>query len=166
MDCDVEWIDTGLHANFGQLEATLKERLLEAAETGRDVKLLFGSGCHPEICRLARQHGAGIPEVKNCIEAFCGVQTRELEKNRTMIMTPGWIRSWRSIMETQGWDEIDARINLGVYDRILLLDPGVVPVSDEEVLEFFDLVQVPVEVQSLDLSCFRECISGLLQDPW
>lgn len=133
-DCDVSWIDAGLHANFDRLEAALNEKLSEAAETGRDVVLLFGSGCHPEICRMARNHGAGIPQVKNCIEAFCGVHVRELEKNRTMILTPGWIRSWRSIMETQGWDETDARINLGVYDRILLLDPGVAPVSDEEIL--------------------------------
>lgn len=162
-DCDVLWIDAGLHADLNQLEAALTAELRKAAETGADVKVLYGSGCHPDICRLARRHGAGIPAAKNCIEAFCGAKTEELQKNRTMIMTPGWIRAWRKIMETQGWEETDARINMGFHDRILLLDAGVAPLSDEEILEFFDIVQVPVDVQPLDLACFRGFLSEALQ---
>jgi hypothetical protein len=34
--------------------------------------------------------------------------------------------------------------------------------SDAETLSFFDLVQVPVEVASIDLSVFRGLLSGLL----
>jgi len=65
-------------------------------------------------------------------------------------------------MDVQGWDETDARINMGIYDRILLLDPGLSPLSDEEILAFFDLVQVPIEVEPLDLDCFRRCVMETL----
>ena len=75
-----------------------------------------------------------------------------------MIMTPGWIRAWPQMMEAQGWDTFDVRMNMGRYDRILLLDAGINPLSDEELIEFFDLVQIPVEVEILDLGLFRETL--------
>ena len=36
---------------------------------------------------------------------------------------------------------------LGRYERILVLDAGIEPLTDEETLSFFDLVQVPVEIE-------------------
>jgi hypothetical protein len=42
-----------------------------------------------------------------------------------------------------GWDNTDFRINFGRYDRILVLDPGFEPVTDEELLEAFDLWRCP-----------------------
>jgi hypothetical protein len=80
-----------------------------------------------------------------------------------MIMTPGWVRAWPSIMEALGWDGVDTRINLGRYDRILLLDAGVDPLSEEEILSFFDLVQVPIEVESLNLDHFKCTLAEVLQ---
>ena len=81
-----------------------------------------------------------------------------------MIMTPGWVRAWPAIMEALGWNEVDVRINLGRYERILVLDAGIEPLSDEETLSFFDLVQVPVEVARIDLSVFRGLLSDLLDE--
>ncbi|HKI47691.1 MAG TPA: DUF1638 domain-containing protein [Desulfobacteria bacterium] len=158
------WIDTGLHADLDKLEKNLLLTIDDALKTGREVKMLYGSGCHPDICRLGKKCGIGIPPFKNCIEAFCGAQTRELEKERTMIMTPGWIRAWPNIMAAQGWEAVDARINLGIYDRILVLEPGVAPLTDDEILGFFDIVQVPVEVQPLELDVFRQNIYRALEN--
>jgi hypothetical protein len=159
---EIVWIDAGLHADLDALEKELERVLGDVSDGAADIRIFFGSGCHPEIQRLARRFGATIAPVKNCIQAFCGEQTKELETNRTMIMTPGWIRAWPSIMDAQGWDEVDARINMGIYDRILLLDAGINPLSDEEILEFFDLVQVPVDIQPLDLDCFRRTLREVL----
>ena len=54
------------------------------------------------------------------------------------------------------------RINLGRYERILVVDAGIEPLTDEETLSFFDLVQVPVETRKIDLAIFRELLSELL----
>lgn len=160
---EVVWIDAALHADLPKLE----EKLVGALSAGRtadsEVRLLFGSGCHPDMCHLAQRFGAGLAPVKNCIEAFCGARTKELEANRTMVMTPGWIRAWPAIMKALGWDEVDARINLGIYDRILLLDPGIDPLGDDEILAFFDLTQVPVEMEPLDLGHFKTTIGKMLK---
>ena len=53
-------------------------------------------------------------------------------------------------------------MNLGRYARILVIDPGLNSLSDEEVLDFFDLVQVPVEIVPLDLGLFRDTVASLL----
>jgi hypothetical protein len=160
---EIIWIDAGLHADLHRLEEQLTKALEESKVEETEVQVFFGSGCHPDICRLSRRFGAGIAPVKNCIEAFCGENAKRLEENRTMIMTPGWVRAWPRIMAALGWDEVDVRINLGRYDRILLLDAGVDPLREEEILSFFDLVQVPVEVEALDLEHFKCTLTAILQ---
>ena len=162
---DVFWIDAALHADLPRLEKELTEALAAAKETGEDVRVFLGVGCHPDLVKLAEKFGISLPPVKNCLEAFLGDKTKELEQDRTMLMTPGWIRAWPGIMASLGWDEVDVRINLGRYNRILLLEPGLNPLSDEEILTFFDLVQVPVEVEPLELQHFRSTLTELLDGP-
>ena len=79
-----------------------------------------------------------------------------------MIMTPGWIRAWPSMMAALGWNEVDVRINYGRYNRILVLEPGINPLSDEEILEFFDLTQIPIEIEPLELEHFKSLLTGML----
>ena len=127
-----------------------------------DVRILFGGSCHPEMNELAKKYGAKTLSVKNCIEVFLGDKSQYLEDSHTMVMTPGWVRVWPQIMQSLGWDEVDVRINLGRYKRILIVDSGVNPLSDEDVLAFFDLTQVPLEIEPLDLGHFRHEVSELL----
>lgn len=162
-EIEIIWIDAALHADLQRLKLKLFGALSEGLTHGADIRLLFGSGCHPEIYRIAQQFGAALPPVKNCIEAFCGEKTKELEANRSMIMTPGWIRAWPSIMNAMGWNEVDVRINLGRYDRILLLDSGINPLTDDEILTFFDLTQVPIEIEPLWLDHFKCILDELLR---
>jgi hypothetical protein len=162
-ELEILWIDAALHVDLPKLEQELQRVLADQQNGTTDIRILFGSGCHPDMCRLARRSGAGLAPVKNCIEAFCGEATKELAAKRTMVMTPGWIRAWPSIMQALGWDDVDTRINFGVYDRILLLEPGIHPVTEEEILGFFDLVQVPIEMEPLDLTHFTTILTQILQ---
>lgn len=158
---EVRWVDAALHANPKELKKTLVTMLSECRQDGKDTHVLFGC-CHPEIDELCRSYGAKRLESDNCIHAFLGSSKERFERDGTMIMTPGWVREWRSIMTAQGWDEVDARINLGRYRRILLLDPELRSLSDEEILGFFDVVQVPVEIEHLELDTFRQAVDRLL----
>jgi hypothetical protein len=160
----VVWVDSALHCDLNRLKEELTRALASAKISGDDVRMLFGQGCHPEIDSLARECGIRISPVKNCIEAFLGEKAKTLEENRTMIMTPTWIRTWpHSVRTLLGWNEVDVRMNLGRYDRILVIDPGLDSLTDEEILDFFDLVQVPVEVMPLDLGLFRETVARLVE---
>jgi hypothetical protein len=161
-DTKITWIDAALHADLDRLEQRLEAALAEAGAASAEVQMFLGVGCHPDMERLARTYGAKISPVKNCLEAFVGPKLGELEKNGTMIMTPGWIRAWPGIMAALGWDAVDVRMNLGRYNRILLLEPGINPLTDEEILAFFDLTQVPIDIEVLELQHFRNTLAALV----
>lgn len=153
---NLHWIDAALHADPEKMEQELSTAISDLQETEQDIRLLFGNGCHPDMCTIADTCGAGLSKEKNCIQIFLGSeQTKELEKDRTMIISPGWLEAWQGIMGGLNWDEVDVRINMGRYDKIILIDPGIVPLSDETIIEFYDLVQVPVEILEINLDCFR-----------
>lgn len=165
-DATIYWIDAALHANPNRMKKELTDAITSAENDRMDgIFFLFGNGCHPDICEITESCGAQLPSVKNCIQAIIGPEkTKQLEANRTMVITPGWITAWPGIMAGLGWDEVDVRINLGRYDRILLLDPGIVPINDEEILAFYDLVQVPIEIEPVDLTYFRHLIGRILPE--
>ena len=162
-DLKVVWIEAALHADLNRLEEALQTALTETAAAGAEAWLLLGAGCHPDIAKLAGEYGARLSPVKNCLEAFLGAKQKELEINGTMIMTPGWIRAWPDIMASLGWDAVDVRQNLGRYNRILLLEPGINPLTDEEILAFFDLIQVPIDIEPLDLTDFQNLLGNMFR---
>jgi hypothetical protein len=161
-DIEIVWLEAGLHANLPRLEEALGTAIDKAKPSERKVSLLYGQGCHPEISSFLEKHGVAAFPVKNCIEALLGKDAPEIKDTKTMIMTPGWVRAWPAIMDALGWNEVDVRINLGRYERILIVDVGIEPLTDEETLSFFDLVQVPVEIRKIDLSIFRDLLSEIL----
>ena len=158
-----QWIDAALHADPERMEKEIA-RMVTQIDQVKNIRFLFGNGCHPDMCEIAKKAGAGLPPEKNCIHAFLGAaQAKALEENRTMIVSPGWIEAWGGIMEGLGWDETDVRINLGRYDRILLLDPEIVALNEETLLEFFDLVQVPIETMKLELTYFKNFVNKVIK---
>ncbi|MGA8830889.1 MAG: DUF1638 domain-containing protein [Desulfomonilaceae bacterium] len=165
LDVEMVWIDAGLHSDLALLEEKLTSAIDEVKVTAENtVCLLYGRGCLPGIDSLARQKGVSVLSANNCLAAFAGDRVKEFEQNHAMVMTPSWVRLWpESMKRLLGWTEVDFRTNLGRYERILVLDPGLVPLTDEEILEFFDLVQVPVEIESLSLDRFHRVLMQLME---
>lgn len=153
-DVKILWVDAALHADLDRLEEDLRRKGEELSMESGPRYLLFGTGCHPELRRIAEEDGFETAPFRNCLEWLAGSEAREMEKDRTMLMTPAWVRVWPQIMAVMGWDPVDARIQLGRYDRILVLDAGLHSLSDEEILNFFDLVQVPLVIKPVDVRDF------------
>lgn len=127
--------------------------------------VVIGSLCHPEMEKIASEQGAAVMKAVNCIEMFIGEdKMKELEAEaRTFYLTSGWLENWEKIfIEGLKWDTIDARQNLGFYDRILLLDTGLIPLDEEKIFEFFEYSQVPIEILPIDLDYFRSQLNSLL----
>jgi hypothetical protein len=165
-DIEVIWLDAGLHSDLKLLESELSSAIDNAKTIGNgDVKILYGNGCLPQIKSIADSKGVHIIPTKNCLSAFLGEEKSiELEQNNTMLMTPSWVRVWPANMKRFfGWNEVDFRMNLGRYERILVLDSGVNSLTEDEILEFFDLVQVPVEFMNLNLDHFDNILNWLLE---
>ncbi len=157
----IEWISPGLHVDLGRLERVLDERL------GSEGALCLLAGCHPALDRLLHERGGRRLPGKDCIAVFIDEEERKrLEGRLAFVMTPGWLDHWREIFqEALGWDGVDARQSFGLYDTIVLLDFGLAPIDDMALLEFFEFVQVPIEVMSASLDRFREAIWDLLELP-
>ena len=158
----IRYIPAALHTDLDKLKGALISSLDELKCTGDTSALIIGTKCHPEIRKIAENYGSRIIGGSNCIELLLGEEKmQELDSEcNTFYMTGGWLRLWREIFCTgaMGWDPIDARINFGRYERILLLDTGLEEFSDEDIFEFFEFTQVPVETYPVTLDHFRKKI--------
>lgn len=153
------WIAPGLHGDLDRLKAAL-----EAELAGAQRPLCLFGACHPDLdLLLAGCGGCRLPG-KDCIAAFLDEdERRALEDRKAFVMSRGWLRHWRGIFrEALGWDEVDARTNFGLYESIALLDFGLEPLDEMELLEFFEYTGTPIEVIPATLDRFRRVLGELL----
>lgn len=160
----VTYIAPALHVDLDKLKDGITKALDVVAE--EKIVLFFGSMCHPDLGEFTEKYHVISPQPRNCIELFIAKERqKELEASlRIFYLTPGYLKNWQDIFrQGLGWDEIDARQNFGFYDKILLLDTGVSEFNDEDILEFFEYTQVPIEIVSIDLLVFKEHVAETLK---
>lgn len=158
-DINLYYVDPGLHVDYDKLKTGILGQL-EKSDSPRRI-LLFGSMCHPDLLAFTEDYDIVRMEPGNCVDMVFGKERQaELEASaRVFYLTLGWLKNWRRIFVAgQGWDEVDARQNMGFYDKIVLLDTGVMTVDDEDLLAFFEFTQIPIEIVAVDLSEFKEHI--------
>ena len=164
------WLGAGLHNDLEVLEQRLEaawKKIPAELAGGPEIRLMIGQGCLPHMKEWAAEKKVHLLPTKNCLTALLGEERlAELEQNRTMVITPSWIRrNWfaeEGIRKLLGWDDTDFRINFGRYDRILVLDSGLESLSDEEILEVFSVVEVPLETAPLSLDRFQRFFEEFL----
>ena len=164
----VQLMDYRVHTSAQTMEKELA-RFIETARTEEAaISLLVGQECQAlqPLSHIADNCGGVLPEGLNCIEIILGREkARELQDNRTTIMTPAWIQMIKDSIAAGYWTVEDARINLGRYDRIILLDSGLEPLDDEMIMEFYELSQVPIEILPVTLDHFKKVVRQLLAAP-
>lgn len=162
-DIKVLYIDAALHVDLDKLETAINGKLEEVKNMRGKPAILVGSKCHPDIETIADKYDAKIIASSNCIELLLGNKMKELDQeSKTFYITSGWLKNWRKIfVEGLKWDSIDAKQNFGYYDRILLLDTGLSEISDEDILEFFEYTQVPIEIYPVTLENFKQELLNL-----
>lgn len=154
-----------IHANAQLMKKELMSAIAGAREIDAEICILLGCECNCDISikEIAGDAKAKYPLEKNCIEIILGPKkAKELQANRTSIFTRGWMNLVKRYIEDGAWTVIDARINLGYYDRVLLLEYEMAPFTDEEILEFYDLIQVPIEREQISLHYFEGVLCRLL----
>ena len=156
----INYIPGALHVNLDKMQHALIENLNELKNADESTALIVGTKCHPEIRKIAATYSAGIICGSNCIELLLGEEKmKELDnESKTFYLTSGWLREWRDIFceGGLGWDSIDAKINFGRYDRILLLDTGLVEFSAQDILDFFEYTEVPIDTYPVTLDHLKQ----------
>ncbi|GHV84185.1 hypothetical protein AGMMS50212_15250 [Spirochaetia bacterium] len=127
--------------------------------------------CHPEMQKIAAvnsipHNDVAVPflKVPNCIDVFLSPEKKhELDAGMNVhYMSAGWIKFWKDIfVGGPGWDPVTARMMLGVNDKIVILDTGCVTLSEEDIFEIFDYIQLPIEVEKITLDYFKNMIFEL-----
>ncbi|MDR0597684.1 MAG: DUF1638 domain-containing protein [Treponema sp.] len=166
-DLRVRYLPPALDVNETGLAKAIAEGLSEnrGQEAGNreTALLLYGRMCHTDMAGITRGTGAVYPGAANCVEAFLSPEKKkELDAaGNVYYLTMSGLKLWREIYrQGHGWDAVDARINFGSFDRIVVLDCGLFEITDEELFEFFEFTRVPVEVMPVTLEYFR----GLVMD--
>ena len=113
------------------------------------------------------RHGARRLDMNDCFEALLGREERRRRDGEanTFYTLPAWLPHWRrAFAKGMQWDEVDARRNFGHYERILMLDTGLHPMPDEQILEFFDFTGVPIEIRQVELDRLEALLSAALEE--
>lgn len=162
----IKYMHYTIHNNPLMMEEQLVEKISDAQNAAQQVRLLVGKYCKGkrDMDEVVSDCNGKIPQARNCIDMLIGSElTKELQTNRTSLMTPAWIRMINTSIAEGQWSVTDARVNLGWYNKILLLDTGVEPLDDEMIMEFYDLIQVEIDILPVDLEHFKATLIELLQ---
>ncbi len=164
----IRFMHCAIHIDPELLQSELNDGINRAKQKKHPLHFLIGKNCNctTEIIDVVEDCGGKIVEGGNCIETLLGREAaQKLQENRTTLMTPAWIKMINDLINDGRWTKEDIRINLGMFDRIVILDFGIETIDDEMLMEFFDLTQVMVETMTADLDHFKKVIAKLLTTP-
>ena len=151
-----DYLPPALDLNFELMETTLRAHL-----DGTPTALLYGYMCHPQMGDISAECGAALTCRANCAAMFISPERAdELRgEENVFFLTLGGLRQWRDIyIAGHHWDDFDGRSNFGYIDRIVLLDSGVFAYTDEELFEFYEFTQTPIDVEEITLDHFKQSV--------
>jgi len=160
-------MDSIIHNNPKIMKQELTNAIAAVKNKNHDICLMVGCECCCDtgIKQIAKDEGAKHPSGKNCIEIILGPErTKELQNDRTIIFTQGWIKMINKSLEEGRWSEVDVRTDFGYYDRVLVLDYGIASLTDLEILSLYDLIQVPIEIEQVNLDHFKAVVKTLVEE--
>lgn len=161
-DIHLDFLSPALDVKADILEKSVIEHL-ESHHQDKTV-LLYGGMCHTEWPRITGTFGAVYPKAANCVEILLSPEKKKMSdaSGNIYYLTMGGLKLWKEIYQQgHGWDSTDARINFGSFEKIVVLDTGIFTISDEELFEFFEYTQVPVELMPLSLNYFKSLVLDL-----
>jgi hypothetical protein len=164
LGCKIEadFLAPALDANADLLEKSVTEKFVEHQD--KKTALLYGNMCHTEWPRITEKSGAVYPKAANCAEILLSPEKKKEfdAKENVYFLTMGGLKEWKEIYrQGHGWDAADARVNFGYFEKIVVLDTGVFEISDEDLFEFFEFCQVPVEVMNISLDYLKSTLIDL-----
>jgi hypothetical protein len=164
LGCSIEldFLPSVLDVKADSLEKAVTEKLV--CHEDQKTVLLYGSMCHTEWPRIIGTRGTVYPKPANCVEILLSPERKKEfdERENIYFLAISGLKNWEKIYRQEhGWDDADARVNFGYFEKIVVLDTGVFEVSEEDLFAFFDYVQIPVEVMRISLDHFKSLILDL-----
>jgi hypothetical protein len=152
-DIKVDFLSPGLHIDPNRMETEVIKNL--ESKKGTKILLLYGSMCHTKLVSIAKDYNAAVLTEKNCVELLLGPEKKKAidDSGNVFYLTAGWLQYWRDMFQD--------RTAITPCDKMVMLDTGENLISDEEMLEFYDFMQVPVETIEISLDHFKNKLTNL-----
>jgi hypothetical protein len=176
LDADkILYLESGLHANRDKLKSQLTRQLENAKKYSQNIITLYGKNCHPEIDKITQGDRISRVDAEDCIDMLA-----DLEKRKKMSdgkigsifwLSPGWLDHttnnryvWERIYKDYlGWDDADANVNFGTYQKAIFLDPEPLNVYEEytpqNILAFSSWTRLAVVRQETSLDRLKDILS-------
>lgn len=163
LDGEIVFLDAALHVNFDRLKEKLVGALQEHRGSTDNLKVVYGS-CHPEMQEIMESYNAKKIQAGNCLEAMLG--TEELKRlssgPKTFFLSAGWINHWED-MFVQGEKDFgfDFETMFASYQRIVVLDTGIIPLDEEKMRKFSEFTRLPIERKAITLDYFLKLVQSI-----
>lgn len=156
-DINIKYLPFGLHTNLDRLKKVITNNLDNLKSD--KVILLYGSKCHYMFHEFLKEYNNLITfEDSNCIELLIDSEKRD-NNDKNLYITPGWVIKFDELNRFMNAVDIyDVRHQYGQYENVIIGDTGVCEISDDMVFDLFEKIQVPIEIEKVDINNFKNKI--------
>ncbi|SFG24149.1 Protein of unknown function [Desulfotomaculum arcticum] len=162
IEAELVYLDCTLHVDPQKLCSEINKFL----SNSNNAFVIYGNKCCPDMEQIIEANNAILIGAQNCVDMILGPEVeKQSTLNKTFFLTGGWLENWKLIFQkTLKWDKIEARQKFGYCEKMLLIDNGLVKISDYELLEMFDYTGLPIETYVNGLGFFESLIVNKLSN--
>ena len=156
-DIDIKYLPFGLHTNLDKLKSVIISNLDNIKSD--KIILLYGSKCHYMFHEFLKNYDNLIAfKDSNCIELIIGDERKD-DDDKNLYITPGWVLKFDELNKfMNAVDVYDIRQQYGQYDNVIIGDTDVFEFTDDMIFDLFEKIQVPIEIQKIDINNFKNKI--------
>ena len=79
--------------------------------------------------------------------------------NNNLYITPGWLLKFDELNKfIHAVDMYDIRQQYGQYENVIIGDTKVFDITEEMIFDLFEKIQVPIDIESIDINNFKNKI--------
>ncbi len=164
-DIDVKYLPFGLHTNLDKLQSTIVTNLDKVKDS--KVILLYGSKCHYKFHDFLKDYDNIVTfDDANCMELIIkdDKNNESIIDDKNLYITSGWVLKFDELNRfSNAVDMYDIRQQYGQYENVIIGNTKVFDITDEMIFDLFDKIEVPIDVQSIDINNFKNKIIDAIE---
>lgn len=162
ININVKYLPFGLHTNLNKLKNVITNNLDNLKSD--KIILLYGSKCHYMFHQFLKPYTNLITfRDSNCIELILEDKVKNNNDNNLYI-TSGWVLKFDDLNKfMNAVDVYDIRQQYGQYENVIIGDTDVCEFTDDMIFDLFEKIQVPIEIQKVDINNFKNKILDAIE---
>lgn len=162
ININVKYLPFGLHTNLNKLKNVITNNLDNLKSD--KIILLYGSKCHYMFHQFLKPYTNLITfQDSNCIELILEDKVKSNNDNNLYI-TSGWVLKFDDLNKfMNAVDVYDIRQQYGQYKNVIIGDTDVCEFTDDMIFDLFEKIQVPIEIQKVDINNFKNKILDAIE---